>query len=313
VIHVLCRFRVCVVLGLLFYVGCHRPPPRRNTYLDPSQTWLEFTANFTITGEAFAQLDGSAHSMIRKIEVFSSAGSNLLESIDNYGVLYQACANVVDSPDSMCGTGGITEGYEGTVSKIKPETASTAPFNTYTTPTAAQLADATYTFHLPLMALIGTLGDKYIPLHALAADLRVEITWQAGLSVVCRYQEGPNFILGSATIAGDEQNIAAGVVPNPIVGSSGNPQAITACDYRVQSVYLHCAMVQVSDDAQAAIDAVSLTRPVRARRSSASSAPRPPARSLACPRRIRRTPTCTCPGRRTARTSAPRGSTPCRS
>lgn len=62
------------------------PSGMRNTYLDPSQTWLEFQLTPTfVTGGAtnVAALDGSAHSLIRKVEVYSSAGSNLLESIDN--------------------------------------------------------------------------------------------------------------------------------------------------------------------------------------------------------------------------------------
>jgi hypothetical protein len=151
--------------------------PCRNTYLDPSQTWLEFSVSIDATGTAAsgtilaAQLDGSAHSLIRKIEVYSSAGSNLLESIDNYAVLYHACANVVGDIDDFSGVGGITQGVLPPQSYQTQGGVALAPVQNFlssgvknrnldgailieaatNTGTASASADGVYTFQLPIM------------------------------------------------------------------------------------------------------------------------------------------------------------------
>jgi hypothetical protein len=73
----------------------------RNTYLDPSQTWLEFTFTPTFAGATLAKFDGSANTIIKKIEVYSSAGSNLLESIDNVSVARALNNTEARSDDSL--------------------------------------------------------------------------------------------------------------------------------------------------------------------------------------------------------------------
>lgn len=241
------------------------PSGMRNTYMDPSQTWLEFVVTPDLTTATIAQLDGSAHSLIRKIEVFSSAGSNLLESIDNYGVLYQACANVVSDVDDMCSSGSVCEGYNAPAfsTNSTPGAIATVPFLVQVTdnvkarevsgmPLTEGLA---YTFQLPLMCLVGTLGDKYIPVHALAADLRVEITWQTGISAMVTVNDGPSTAVGAS---GTPVVSNIGTL-NPVYtpGTTGTITAPTAITYTVTNVYLHATMVQVSDDAQAAIDAMT--------------------------------------------------------
>lgn len=114
----------------------------------------------TLTPATVAQLDGSAHSLIRKIEVYSSAGSNLLESIDNYNVLYQACANVVCDVDEFGSVGGVAEGYEVPYSAVYPISGTADVANIqYVSPSVRQRdvngllvrSGAAYTFQLPLM------------------------------------------------------------------------------------------------------------------------------------------------------------------
>jgi hypothetical protein len=232
---------------------------RRNSYLDPSQTWLEFT--FTVTATGTPQLDGSANSLIKKIEVYSSAGSNLLESIDQYGVLFQACSNVVNDVDDMSSASSVCEGYDAPYGAAF--TVGTNLVSSYANrSTRARevngtvLTAGTYTFALPLMCMVGTLGDKYIPLHALAADLRVEITWQTWIAAV-------NTAI--STFSGDSGSAAAAAV---ISGSNsigtivpayqtGAITALSAFTGSVGNVFLNCGIVQISDDAQAAIDAMT--------------------------------------------------------
>lgn len=246
--------------------------------MDPSQTWLEFqfTPVFTTTTNSSPQvaaLDGSANSLIKKIEIYSSAGSNLLESIDNYGVLYQACANVVSDVDDMSSTGSVLEGYKAPLAIIAQNdaAAATRPFVNYLSDTIktrsvngiALTSGTTYTFQIPLMCLIGTLGDKYIPLHALAADLRVEITWNTAIasfvSVVSASATAGDWPITTTKTAGAVADpgyySASSTFSTPALGTGFNNAVndaapvltgvTTGSDY-FTNVYLHCGMVQVS-------------------------------------------------------------------
>ena len=61
------------------------PAGRKNTFLDPSQTYLRMTVkNFDPTNDLI--FDGSASSLINRIDCYHS--SNLLESIQAYNVLF---------------------------------------------------------------------------------------------------------------------------------------------------------------------------------------------------------------------------------
>lgn len=263
----------------------------RNTYLDPTQVWLEFSIAIVCAGTVSsgtiynAQLDGSAHSLIKKLEVYSSAGSNLLESIDNYGALYHACGNVVGDIDDFSGIGSVTQGI---LPPLSIQTAGAAAVkqtqnylssvvknrnldglimqeaSTGTKGTSSAGADGVYTFQLPLMALVGSLGDKYIPLHALAADLRVEITWQTG---VAAFIVPNDYAVSTGNNSGNSltfDNMPSTNVPSPapVTGAASATTvalttALTSVSYTAFNIFLHCGMVQISDDAQAAVDALT--------------------------------------------------------
>lgn len=122
-----------------------------------------------------------------------------------------------------------------------------------------------YTFQLPLICLIGTLGEKYIPLHALAADLRVEITLNT--NSVLRPVDIYDSPMCNSTIITNEfglfPNINNGAASQTTLGeillaNKSAPLAFTGTPtFAVTNVYLHCGMVQISDDAQAAVDALT--------------------------------------------------------
>jgi hypothetical protein len=196
-----------------------------------------------VTATGTPQLDGSAHSLIKKIEVYSSAGSNLLESIDQYGVLYQACANVVDDVDDMSSAGSVCEGYDAPYSAVSTLGGFTARTTRAREVNGAVLTAGTYTFALPLMCMVGTLGDKYIPLHALAADLRVEITWQTWISTVNS---------AVSTFTSDNTAVTAITAGTNSIGTivpayqTGAITALSAFTGTVGNVFLNCGIVQIS-------------------------------------------------------------------
>ena len=65
----------------ILYIPCGR----RNTFLDPQQSYIKFNLlNYDTTGPI--NVDGCAASLINRIDTFHA--SNLLESIIQYNVLY---------------------------------------------------------------------------------------------------------------------------------------------------------------------------------------------------------------------------------
>lgn len=314
------------------------PTGMRNTYLDPSQTWLEFqlTPVFTTGGGVnCANLDGSAASIIRKIEVYSSAGSNLLESIDNYSVLYHANLNVMASPAELAAEGSVSEGFKPALAVITNNSAGAAvlPIVNYLSDGVKSQAytgqtltsGTTYTFQIPLMCMVGTLGDKYLPLHAMAADLRVEITWNSAIATYVSTVSASGTTIGNTATGDFPLNVTttAGFASDPgyysissefstpalvtgfTDGSDAVPvlTAISESAAPITNVYLHCGMVQVSDDAQAAIDAMTggiceFTAPEASFRALRAAAERARARFRRWVCRLHRTSMSTCsPGK----------------
>ena len=65
----------------IFYI----PDGRRNTYLDPTQTYIRYTVrnnDTTVSANNFIEFDGSGASVINRLDVFH--GSNLLETCQAY-------------------------------------------------------------------------------------------------------------------------------------------------------------------------------------------------------------------------------------
>jgi hypothetical protein len=124
--------------------------------------------------------------------------------------------------------------------------------------------------------MVGTLGEKYLPLHALAADLRVEITWAStavfktpgtqdllpqGGAVLTGAAATLGIGSGGASITGavdtallDPVGTAGSGTTFPNVALYVGGTAPTGIVLQLFNVFLHCTMIQVSDDAQAAID-----------------------------------------------------------
>lgn len=140
------------------------PAGRKGTYLDTSQSYLKFAITNQSTGtNKELTLGGSgAWCFIQRIDVYH--GSNLLESINEYGRLHQALydmgMNAVDSSSA-----GSFEGANETAVLARPQRLG------------VEMADAgKETFYIPIVSgVIGQLADKYIPIGEMSADLRLEI------------------------------------------------------------------------------------------------------------------------------------------
>ena len=165
-----------------------------NTILSPRDSFLKFsmTATNGATAQDFVRLaKAGAHSFIQRIRVFH--GSTLLEDIDNYGNLVAQLATHQRSADNVSYKGSVTEGWEESCAVLVNGTGVGAAVPTYNINglRGQRISNAAYggagglaigattglrTFCLPLVSILGTLGDKYIPLFAMtSAPIRLEI------------------------------------------------------------------------------------------------------------------------------------------
>jgi hypothetical protein len=167
-------------------------PTRNNLVLVPTESYLKFTVN-QITASAAAttfRLDSCGiHGIIQRIRVWH--GSNLLQDIDNYGLLAKMLMDIQVSTDASYGKNNILVGTRndmvcniGAAGPTPVLQINSGEFlRNGTTPVSnAILASAEttqpYNFAINLVSLVGSLcSQQYLPLFAMtSAPLRVEIT-----------------------------------------------------------------------------------------------------------------------------------------
>jgi hypothetical protein len=120
-------------------------------------------------------------------------GSTLLEDIDNYGNLVAQLVTHQRSADNVSYKGSVVEGFEESCAVLCNGTGAGAAVPTYNINAlrgvrisntaygaagglAGGAVTTTKTFCLPLVSILGTLSDKYLPLFALtSSSLRCEI------------------------------------------------------------------------------------------------------------------------------------------
>ena len=158
----------------VMYIPCGR----KNTFLDPQQSYLKYTIlNYDTTGAI--RCDGTAASFINRIDTFHA--SNMLESIQQYNVLYNFLTDFQIDGSSKTGLSNIM-GYDGdNISNIvSRDGAIIALASGATTPTKLTVC-------LPVLSGVwGMLLDKQLCVGALNDDIRVEITWES-LTQGCMY------------------------------------------------------------------------------------------------------------------------------
>lgn len=172
-------------------------PCNRNTVLSPADSYLKFSVQMT-NGAAintWTRLSkAGAAGYIQRLRVFH--GSTLLEDTDNYGNLVaQLCTHQRSADDIFYG-GSVVEGFD--------EASQVSINNVYNISglRGARITNAAYvagggaadiaagavtpvrTFCIPLVSILGTLTEKYIPLFAMtSSSLRVEIQLVANAQI----------------------------------------------------------------------------------------------------------------------------------
>jgi hypothetical protein len=165
-------------------------PCNRNTVLSPHDSYLKFSLGLT-NGAAintWSRLSkAGAHGFIQRIRLFH--GSTLLEDVDNYGNLVAQLCTHQRSSDNVAYKGSVVEGFSEEVSvsinaiyNLNALRGARLTNTTYVAgggvgDTAAGAVLAPFrTFCIPLVSILGSLGDKYIPLFAMTSSpLRLEI------------------------------------------------------------------------------------------------------------------------------------------
>lgn len=137
------------------------PCGRRGQFLNQRMSYLKFKVTSTdAAATSIQQLDYSASSFIARLELFH--GSNLLEQIHDYGLLYSLWQDMTADESASLYTGSILEGMDPATER-----------------TGIQLAGgASKVFCVPLLSgIAGVLQSKFLPTgDMVAGDLRLELT-----------------------------------------------------------------------------------------------------------------------------------------
>lgn len=152
-------------------------PTGRNTYLDPTTTYIRFKIAYTSTfvaGTDAGYLLGTAYSPFIRQEVYGN-NSVLLESINEVGVLANLLMNCqLNSSDKLGLSPAFGFNYgQGDTNVRAPE--SNIGHRIFVTAGNTALDGLTFDYACPLIGILGSGTDKMIPLGHLNG-LRLELT-----------------------------------------------------------------------------------------------------------------------------------------
>jgi hypothetical protein len=167
-------------------------PTRNNLVMVPNESYLKFQVVFTsgAASNVFRWDSCGAHGIIQRIRVFS--GSNLLQDLDNYGMLAKMLFDLQQPMDGVYGKQNILCGTRADLSVATPASAAAQNIAAIHANSGERLFNAGSTdntfvgnggstqpavYCLNLISLVGSLcSSSYIPLFAMtSAPLRVEI------------------------------------------------------------------------------------------------------------------------------------------
>ena len=254
-------------------------PTRANLVTAMSENYLKFDVSFTNGGATndYLRWDScGAHGLIQRIRVFS--GSNLLEDIDNYGIMAKMLFDIQVPTDASYGKYNILAGCRPDLTVGTPTVAgfgdiSAKNLSVYCSNSgiklnSAQIAVTTAqtggTYCLNLISLIGTLcSEKYFPLFACtSAPLRVEIQLVSSpLQAICSQVALTSFTISNCEYIANMIELSDSAM-QLITGSTGeNPLQFVFSDYR-NFVYTYT---------QAATSATTVNVPIAAKYASLKS------------------------------------------
>lgn len=180
------------------------------SWLDPAGSILRFrvTVAYGATGESFALL---AHNAIQSLSLSSSAGAAQIEHISDYSLVYDVLRTMTTSMDKALSIDTLTMGQATGLIRDAKFTAVSANSSGY------------IDFAIPILSIIGTAsaGSLYLPLFALDANLRLDITWAESTKAL-------------ATLAD-----------------------VSAASYTISNVFLDTTHVELADSAQRQIESLT--------------------------------------------------------
>ena len=155
-------------------------PTRSNLFMASTENYMRFDFSYKNTSAAAATASGrwdscGAHGLIQRIRVFH--GSNLIEDIDNYGLLAKMLFDVQVHTDATYGKMNILAGTRNDLYVSGTSAAQVNSGESLFTDLPSGSTTATRTYCLNLISIVGSLcSDKYFPLFACtSAPLRLEI------------------------------------------------------------------------------------------------------------------------------------------
>jgi len=262
-------------------------PTRANLCLVPTESYLKFNATFTNTSAGVSNIafdSCGAHGLIQRIRVFH--GSNLLQDIDQYGLLAKMLFDLQVPFDAIQGKYNVLAGTRadmvGAFPNITTADATDAAsaealansikatlnsnnlqaYNVnsgllltpqdYATPNIGLATNGTVTntFCLNLISLVGTLcSSNYIPLFACSsAPLRVEIQLVDNALRAVNATGATSFSLSNVEYIADFIELGDGAMSMIQSSLQGQPLQFVVPDYRnyAYSYALQNAATQVS-------------------------------------------------------------------
>ena len=184
-------------------------PTRANLVLVPTESYLKFKLNINnlnSTGNAFRLDRCGAHGVIQRLRVWS--GSNLLQDIDNYGMLASIMMDAYVPTDKVYGAFNACSGTRNDLVTVTPATAGLAGVSCFQTNSGDLVGTGGYvfgstqvnpaaitatsgiasdTYCINLISLLGSLcKDNYFPLFAAqSAPIRLELQLVSGVNSFC--------------------------------------------------------------------------------------------------------------------------------
>jgi len=165
----------------IFYIPCGR----KNSFIDPTQTYLKFTVKNNDGTNAFF-VDNIASSFINRLDIFH--GSNMIDTIQQYNVLASYIKDfTLNSSESY----GLSSMY-GT--SVDATTASKCRQG------LSLPSSSSATFCIPLLSSIFSNCDKMLPIGQLYDDIRIELTWEANTQAICAAGGTPTWTVTDAQL-----------------------------------------------------------------------------------------------------------------
>lgn len=185
-------------------------PTRANLVMVPTESYLKFklnVSNLNASANAFRLDRCGAHGVFQRLRVWS--GSNLLQDIDNYGMLAAIMMDAYVPTDKVYGAFNTCSGTRNDLVTITPATAALAGVSCFQSNSGDLVGTGSYifgavgqvnpsavtatsgivsdTYCLNLISLLGSLcKDNYFPLFACtSAPIRLELQLVSGVNNFC--------------------------------------------------------------------------------------------------------------------------------